>query len=168
MDIDSRRGRFCISSLFRSGLFRFRLCVRQDSLEGRRRVVVLVFCQKSELLFKLLNTCQGVRRKFSKEILILFRRTGRSFPENWEPILQTPRGLANVRFRPRTLAAAKRCRFESRFLSGRRESAISRGLVSRASWRWSVSVFEWAKEFRRPIRIPTTNSRNWSPTDLTS
>jgi hypothetical protein len=37
-----------------------------------------------------------------------------------------------------------------------------------ASWRWSASVFEsgifgaelCAKEFRRPIRIPTTNSHN--------
>ena len=42
-----------------------------------------------------------------------------SFPENCEPTLQAPRGHANVGFRSRTLTAAKRCRFESRFLSER-------------------------------------------------
>ena len=46
-------------------------------------------------------------------------RTNWSFPENCEPMLQTPRGPANVEFRPRTLAVAKRCRFESYFLSKR-------------------------------------------------
>ncbi|KIK02819.1 hypothetical protein K443DRAFT_507892 [Laccaria amethystina LaAM-08-1] len=53
------------------------------------------------------------------------------FSEYCEPKLHMPRNPANLGFRPRMLAAAKRCRFESRCLMSRQESTISRGLVAR-------------------------------------
>ena len=43
-------------------------------------------------------------------------RTSWSFPEYCEPILQMPTSPANVGFSRRTLAAAKKCSFENRFL----------------------------------------------------
>jgi hypothetical protein len=68
-------------------------------------------------------------------------------PENCETILQTPNGPANIGFRPRTLAAAERCRFKTRFLSepGGKCGLAGAGCKSwlgSASWRWSASVFE--------------------------
>ena len=73
------------------------------------------------LLFKLLDASQRVIvvRPYSKSFWaesFNLVRTSWSFPEYCEPILQMPMSPANVGFSRRTLAAAKKCSFENRFL----------------------------------------------------
>jgi len=85
-------------------------------------------------------------------------RTNRSFPENYEPVLQTPRGLANVGLRPRTLVAVKKCRFESRFLSEPAGKDSPAGLVTRVG---SITSFVARLGFRQ--QILTTDLRLISP-----
>ena len=58
---------------------------------------------------------KALQQKFLGESFNLVR-TSWSFPEYCEPILQMPMSPANVGFSRRTPAAAKKCRFENRFL----------------------------------------------------
>ena len=102
--------------------------------------------------------------------MILSRRSGRSL-KFVNPYFSR-KGSANVGFRPRTLATAERCIFYDPFLSepARKCNLAGAGRkswLSSASSRWSASVSESSifgaervcvEEFRRPIRIPTTNS----------
>ena len=92
-----------------------------------------------------------------EEILILFGRPGRSLK------------IANTRG-PANSSGARLNVYVSP-----QESAISRGLVATVGLVGRVEVGLrqylkglWVKEFRRPIGIPTTNSHNPSPTDLSS
>ena len=62
-------------------------------------------------------------------------RTNWSFPENCEPILQTPRGPG---FRPRMLAPAERCVSKTHFLSEPAEKSNLAG-AGRKSWLGSAS-----------------------------
>ena len=101
------------------------------SVEGRHRAVVIVFCQRSGLLFKLLDA----RRHYSGEGVgltakVLERdfnlvRTNWSFPERCEPILQMPRGPVVVGFPPERSPQPRGVDLGEVFQMGQRESGIS-------------------------------------------